>query len=294
MANKIATIALNPEWLKKAGIELPDNASTRAKAVAELKEAGAEYVPMNNECGYVLNVLNAARKNATAMDKAKYEMSVELALIDRTEAYKLAKNADGKPYTSTLALARDVCPGLQKSTVANVIGTGRNVYLPAIEGKFGKSGKTLLELPPSTAAALKSVISDTTTQKDAISAIQKATKGGRKLTQADAKSISQSIRNATQERGAGGAVNAAITGNVAVRENISTETDADKLNKLKAELADAIPAALWSAQDGDITMTITSDGVTYLKAAISTACASSEPKDAKRLLVALRAIMLMR
>lgn len=291
MANKIATIALNPEWLKKAGIELPDNATTRANAVTELKEAGAEYVPTNPECGYVLSVLNAARRNAAAMDNAKYEMAVELALIDRTEAYKLAKNADGKPYTSTLALARDVCPRVQKSTIANVIGTGRTVYLPAIEGKFGKNGKTLLELPPSTAAALKSVIADAATQKDAIARIQKATKGGRKLTQSEAKDISKAIRNDTQERGAGGAVNTAITGNVAVQQNITTETDADKLAKLKAELANAIPDALWDIQDGDVTMTITSDGVAYLKTAISTACQSDDAKDAKRLLVALRSVM---
>lgn len=302
-ANKSAkkpALELTPSFLARMGIELSDTPDTAARARDELKEAGALFVPTNAESGYLLTVLNDVRGAVELKEMAGMHIAVELAIVDATEAYKNAQNADGKPYTSTLALARDLLPGLEKSTVAAYIGTGRTTYLPAMQGAYGKGGKVLLGLPQSTADALKSVVGNEETREIALKAIAQATKGGKTLTQARAKAIAKDIRNGgdgtgatgkaaeSAGRSAGGAVNAAENGDTKAQAEVKELNDKEKLDAVKAIVRKAFPVDLIYEKDGEKSLVLTEDGGAALKEGINRAIQSADIEDARRVLVALR------
>ena len=300
---KKSVLEMTPAVLAKMGIELDNTADAAKRARVQLKEAGALYVPENNESGYLLTVLNDVRGAVDTVETAGQRIAIELALIDVTEAYKTAHNADGKPYTSTLALARDLLPHLQKSTVSSYIGTGRKTYLPAKQGAYGKAGKVLLDLPQSTADALKSVVGDDDTRDIALKAIAKATKGGKTLTQAKAKAIAKDIRDGGDgtgtagttankaSRSAGGAVDTATHGDAQAANEVKEMDDKAKLDAIKAICHKAFPVDLMYEKDGERSFMMTENGGATLKEAINRAIQSADITDARRMLVALRGVL---
>lgn len=190
-------VVLNPDYLKKAGIvlETDKNAAANARAAMIADNHGKGYVPQNTGSDTVIQVMDYARRQIKAGENANRQVCIALASVDMAEGYKDAQDANGKPYTSMLSFAMDVLPMLAKSTVAGIISVGRNIYVPAIQKRFGASSSVLLELPPSTLDALKANLTNVDTRADTIEALKAATKNGGKVTQKLAKGIAKVVRD---------------------------------------------------------------------------------------------------
>lgn len=194
-------VVLNPDYLKKAGIvlETDKNAAANARAAMIADNHGKGYVPQNAGSDTVIQVMDYARRQIKAGENANRQVCIALASVDMAEGYKDAQDANGKPYTSMLSFAMDVLPMLAKSTVAGIISVGRNIYVPAIQKRFGASSDILLELPPSTLDALKANLSNADTRADTIEVLKAATKNGGKnggkVTQKLAKNIAKVVRD---------------------------------------------------------------------------------------------------
>ena len=196
MAKKTTDLlVLNPEYLKKAGIALDNGkeAAANARAAIIADNGGKGYVPQNPASDTVIQIMDYARRQIAAGENANKKVCIALASIDMARGYETAQDKTGKPYTSMLSFAMDVLPTLAKSTVAGLVAVGRNVYVPAIQKRFGASSAILLELPPSTLEALKANLSDENTRGDTIEVL-KACRGD-KVTQKLAKSIAKVVRD---------------------------------------------------------------------------------------------------
>ncbi len=194
---KTDMVVLNPDYLKKAGIvlETDKNAAANARAAMIADNHGKGYVPQNAASDTVIQVMDYARRQIKAGENANRQVCIALASVDMAEGYKDAQDANGKPYTSMLSFAMDVLPMLAKSTVAGIISVGRNIYIPAIQKRFGASSSVLLELPPSTLDALKANLSNVDTRADTIEVLKAATKNNGKVTQKLAKNIAKVVRD---------------------------------------------------------------------------------------------------
>lgn len=200
MAKKSDLLVLSPDYLKKAGIELSNkpDAAAQARSNLTLAKGTAGFIPQNKSADTVIQIMDYARKELAAGESSIKQACIALASVDMAKGYELANDGDGKAYTSMLAFAMDVMPNLAKSTVAGYLAVGRNIYVPAINNRFGRSSSVLLELPPSTLDALKSNLSttvDKTVSEATIEALKEASKKG-KVTQRIAKGISKVIRDA--------------------------------------------------------------------------------------------------
>ena len=205
MATKTATVATvnlasilsNSEMWKRAGIEMPTGTDAAMRARENLKNAGANYVPNSATADNLMIMADMARAGIDAEAQGKRQACILLAAIDASGEYTRALTANGKPYTSTLALARDLFPQLQKSTVANYIGTGRNVYLPALQGSYGKASAGIAEQTPTVGLVIKGVLSDPKTRDTAVRAIGNALKHNTRLSAAEAKQLVTEVKEAT-------------------------------------------------------------------------------------------------
>lgn len=200
MAKKSDLLVLSPDYLKKAGIELSNkpDAAAQARSNLTLAKGIAGYIPQNEASDTVIQIMDYARKELNAGESSIKQACIALASVDMAKGYELANDGNGKAYTSMLAFAMDVMPNLAKSTVAGYLAVGRNIYVPAINNRFGRSSSVLLELPPSTLDALKSNLStnvDKLVSDATIEALKEASKKG-KVTQRLAKGISKVIRDA--------------------------------------------------------------------------------------------------
>lgn len=190
-------LVINPEYLKKAGIELEmtKNAAANARASLIADNGGKGYVPQNAASDTVVQIMDYARRQAMTGDSAYRKVCIALASVDMSEGYRDAQDANGKPYTSMLSFAMDVLPSLAKSTVAGYLAVGRGIYVPAINKRFGASSGILLALPPSTLDALKANLSNDATRGDTIEVLKTAAKNGGKVTQKIAKGIAKVVRD---------------------------------------------------------------------------------------------------
>ncbi len=198
--NKPATVskpfALSAEYLAKAGIEIStaENAAADARAALMAHNGGKGYIPQNAAADTVIKVMNYAREELEAGENANRNVCVALASVKMARAYEQANDANGKPYTSMLAFAMDVLPNLSKSSVASFLNVGETIYVPAIQGKFGKASNTFFALPPSTLDAVKANLANENTRADTIEVIKAAAKSG-KVTQKLAKNIAKVVRD---------------------------------------------------------------------------------------------------
>lgn len=195
MAKNNELLVLNPEYLKKAGIALDNSkdAAANARAAIIADNGGKGYVPQNPASDTVIQIMDYARRQIAAGENANRKVCVALASVDMARGYETAQDRNGKPYTSMLSFAMDVLPNLAKSTVAGLLAVGRNIYVPAIQKRFGASSAILLELPPSTLDALKANLSNADTRADTIEVL-KAAKND-KVTQKLAKNIAKVVRD---------------------------------------------------------------------------------------------------
>lgn len=276
-----APIVITADLWKRAGITIDTSKDAATIARQNLKDAGAAYIPMGTDSDNLLVIMDGVRTNIDASENARRNACVMLAAIDASGEYRKALNANGKPYSSTLALARDLFPTLEKSTVANFIGAGRSVYLPAINGRFGKTGsRVMLEQTPSNAAVLKGVIADESTRDAALKAVQEAVKKQGKLTKRAAQGIVKGIKNPSNDGGRPDSDRA--------MERAQTEmSEMDKYNKVLKKILDCIPQTLRDTDSGDIHITIPEQLKGDLKRTLQEAVVSTDAHDAQIVLKAL-------
>lgn len=197
--NENNTLSVNAKFWRDAGIVMPEGHKAAEIARQSLHDAGAHYVPGGDSADTLVIAANIVSESVRTEANARRTAAITLAWIDRNEVYKTAIAANGKPYTSTLAMARDLLPGLEKSTVANLIGAGRDVYTPAIEGKFtAAQNKALLDLNPSVAVRIKSAMGDKATAEEragVLKGIMDVRKQGRAPSKKDADEIVKNIKN---------------------------------------------------------------------------------------------------
>lgn len=190
-------VVLNSDYLKKAGItlDMSKQAAANARAAMIADNHGKGYVPQNTSSDTVIQIMDYVRQQIQAGENANRQVCVALASVDLSKSYEEAMDAHGKPYTSMLAFSMDVLPMLAKSTVAGLLAVGRNIYIPAIQKRFGASSSVLLELPPSTLDALKANLTSDATRADTIEVLKAGTKNGGKVTQKLAKQIAKVVRD---------------------------------------------------------------------------------------------------
>lgn len=197
--NKYNAIAVDASFWRSAGIVMPAGHEAAEIARQALRDGGAHYVPAGDGADNLVIAANVVAESVRTEANARRTASITLAYIDKHGMYRTAIAANGKPYTSTLAMARDLLPGLEKSTVANLIGAGRDVYTPAIEGKYtAAQNKALLELSPSVAVRIKSAMGDRATPEEkatVLKGIMDVRKQGREPSKKDADEIVKAAKN---------------------------------------------------------------------------------------------------
>lgn len=290
-ANKPLSIAAA---IEKAGIIIDKSPDAAVIARENLRKSGAEWVPATSYSDKVVVMSDTIRSNFAAADNGIKNACLLLAVIDETKEYANALNAKGKPYSSTLELARDLFPKLERSTVSNYITAGRNVYLPAARGIYGKASDALLAQSPSNATIFAGYVGDANKSKatKALAAIQEAyDKNGGKITAKTARTIVKDLKADGKERGAGGIVaNSDSAMNSAKEEyNIMAETDA--YNSVLKRLLEYVPQSLKDKSDGDVTITIPESHVADMSGMLAKAIASEDVNDKNRLLKALRKVI---
>lgn len=266
---------LSPEaaFWRAAGIEMPVGRKAADIARKSLKEHGANYVPLGESSDAVVIAADVIGMSLITEANARKNAAITLAWIDRTEGYKKAIAANGKPYTSTLAFARDVLPNLEKSTVANLIGAGRDVYTPAIEGKYMPDvNKVLLELNPSAAIRLKSTMGDKATteeRENTVKAVFDTYREKGTITKKDADEIAKTVKNPSAET-AGGAV-----GNAVGRaKKLSRKELRDRYD---ATLRKVFPASNVILNDSGLTVTVPKEYINTLKTMLTVAETAENP-----------------
>lgn len=227
---KSAIALATPNFWRAAGIALPTGDDAAMVARQALKDSGAHYIPAGTSADMALVVANVAQEAYSAAENSRKNAAVALAWLAETKEYSKAISANGKPYGSITAFARDVMPGLEKSTVDNLVASGRKLYLPAIMGKWSKAqNAAVLALKPSQAAQLKSCFGDKSTAeetKQAVEAIAKTMREKGTLSKKDASDIVKAVRTPSSDSAKGA-------------------TDAGKTRKLsRKELRDSYDAKL--------------------------------------------------
>jgi len=272
----------------KLGIEIPKGAKAAESARASLIKAHAQYVPMGTDCDNLMIIANAVRESLDASDTSRRNAAVMFAAIDETHEYTRALNANGKPYSSTLALARDLFPTLEKSTLANLIGAGRTIYLPALNGAYGKAAsQLLLEQSPTNAGVLKSVIADDSKRDAAIKAVSAAVKKQGKLTKKAAQEIVKSLKDGADVEKSNGNPDNSAAQDANAQAQVTEMSEQDKYNHVLAKMMEYVPQSVRDVTDGDITVMVLSNKVAPFKRTVQEALVSSDPGDAKRVLKAL-------
>lgn len=271
------------DMLAKWGIELDTSMDGLEIARNNLKENGALNVPVNSDSGLLIRLSDAAMQNIRAAAKGNRNAGIILALIDETEEYTHGTNAQGKPYTSTLAFARDMFPMLEKSTVANFVTGGRKVLLPALRGDMGGVGKQLLaEQSMTNASILAGIIGDPAKRGAALDKLKEYVDAKGKLSTAKARKFVKDFNddwakkhgaNAEQKDGKNSETDAAMD---AAKKQVRENEAEDKARKVKARIAEYIPTAYRTFADGDLTLFVPDGKVAALKAVFQDAMKSGE------------------
>lgn len=319
MENKMTktnALTLDASYLERAGIVLDKstNAAAKARANLTLANGGKGYIPQNAGSDRVVQIMDYVRGEIANGENALKHVCVALASVDMSEEYRNATDANGKPYTAMLPFAMDLLPTLAKSTVAGYLSVGRNIYVPAIRNRFGKSSGALLALPPSTLDALKSLLNDDDISPYAIEAIKTAGKSGN-VTQRLAKGIAKTIRDAISNgtlsklkatdivkaaKGDANALKIVYPDNTATTRTPGGAT-ANGGNKAAQEAANtdaynAVKAALMgymtlSVATNNVTITMTDAQASSLAGLLKRALTSNDENDARRVVRGLLEII---
>lgn len=315
MADNKDILVLNPDYLKKAGIEISNakDAAAKARAALTIANNGKGYIPQNAGSDMAVQIVDYVRQELNAGESAMKHVCVALASLDMAEEYKNAHDNNGKPYTSMLGFAMDILPNLAKSTVAGYMAVGKNIYVPAIRNRFGAASKTLLALPPSTLDAIKANLGKDEYRNNTIEAIKAASKQGN-VTQRLAKAIAKIVRDAVDNKTIGNLTAAQIVkaakgdantlkivypdkptetrtggatangGNAAAQENHNNEA----YNVVKAKMREYVAMTEINGNKGVAFTQTQIDGLSgYLKRALT----SNDENDARRVVRALLEII---
>ena len=268
MAKKLESLSPEMAFWRAAGIEMPTGHKAADIARENLKAHGANYVPLGETSDTVVIAADVISQSLITEENARKNAAVTLAWIDRTEAYKKAIAANGKPYTSTLAFARDVLPKLDKSSVANLIGAGRAVYTPALEGKYTPDvNKALLALNPSSAIRLKSAMGDKATEDEresAIKGIMDTLKEKGSVSKKDADEIAKAAKNPSADKAGG-----SVKGKKLTRKELRDRYD--------ATFRKVFPAANVVLNDKGLTVTVPKEYINTLKTMLTVAETAENP-----------------
>lgn len=290
----VPSLVINPDFWKKAGIEIATDANSADEARKNLEKAGASYVPVGNSADNLLIIMDKVREDIDASDNAERDACVMLAAIDASAEYTRALNANGKAYTSTLALAKDLFPYLQKSTIAGYIGAGRNVYLPAIQGKFGKvAGQVLMGQSPSNAAILKGVLTDENTRQQALKSVTDTVKKNGKLTARAARDIVKDINDKNGRPGRTGGSTKQTESEQARKAGQTTNmAQQDMTNQIKSRLLGVFdPATCTKSPDGDVSLNLMANQVAELKRLFQEVLVDTNPDTWKTMVFNLMKVM---
>lgn len=276
------TIATMNELLDKAGIIIDKSENAAENARANLHANGAAFVPVGTTSDTLVILADGISNGIAMAAQGKKNASILLAMIDETEEYKRGLDSKGKPYTSTLAFARDLFPSLQKSTVSGFINAGRNAFLPALRGEYGKASQAVLGQSTSNASLLAGYLSSSNKQerKEALSALTDAyneTNGN--VSKARAQSIARDLRKKyrtddTTRNATTAATDAQAQGALESANMYST---------LKSQFSFYVPPTLREEdKDAGITITIPKEQVAGFKAAMAKAISTEDAtfKDA--------------
>lgn len=280
--------------IEKAGIIIDKSPDAAAIARENLRKSGAEWVPATSYSDNVVILSDTIRANLSAADNGIKNACLLLAVIDETQEYQNALNAKGKPYTSTLELARDLFPHLKRSTVSNYITDGRSVYLPAARGLYGKASAALLAQSPSNATIFAGYVSDKDKRKatKALNAIQAAYDSGNgKITAKVARDLAKELKAMDDPETANGAVSNSDRSMTKARAEYNVMEQADAYNQILKKMLEYVPQALKYKTDGDITVTIPHQHVDAFNQLIADAIVSDNADDKNRVLKALRKVI---
>lgn len=280
--------------IEKAGIIIDKSADAATIARENLRKGGAEFVPDTANSDKVVILSDTIRANINVAENGVKNACLLLAVIDETEEYKNALNAKKKPYNSTLELARDLFPRLEKSTVANYITAGRSVYLPAARGMFGKASGALLAQSPSNATIFAGYVGDSDKGKatKALSVIQETyDKNNGKITAKAARTIVKELKAGEIKGKAGGIVANSDKAMDAAKQEYNAMAETDAYNSILKKMLEYVPQSLKDKSNGDITITIPESHVADLSGIIAKAMTSDDVNDKNRVLKALRKVI---
>lgn len=229
--------------IERAGGYVPDGASETLLACA------ASVVKNAKEA------LNAGRKTALA-----------LAVIERTEEYKVLKGPNGKPFKSASQLFAAMFPNLAESTVRNYLNAGRTVYLPYAEGKLESDFAFLNDLEPGTVLSMCGALNDKKARK-ALPAVLKENKTAERPTQSAVKKAAAEARKVAspdkaKENGTSG------TANKDAKAAADTAAEELRVAIKKVFMPDYI--------DGELHMIVGEDRIGQYKALMTEACRNPE------------------
>lgn len=280
--NNKNTLSLTaPNFWKIAGIALPTSPDAALVARQALKESGAHYIPAGTSADMALVVANVAQEAFAASENSRKNAAIALAWLAETGEYAKAIAANGKPYSSITAFARDVMPGLEKSTVDNLVASGRKLYVPALMGRWTKAqNAAILALKPTQAAQLKSCFGDKATKEEtaaAVDAIAKAVREKGTVSKRDAAEIVKTVRNPSAESASG-----------------KTDTRARKMSRKElrdqydAQLRRILPASNVHIGDNGMTIVIAKADVEVLRTMLKIAEAPANTEVWPALIGALK------
>lgn len=216
--NIIPASTLTPTFFKKAGINLKFTPESAKNARAILEQNGATLCK-DERADDVYVIAADALKSATTMDEYKKRAAIELAALDMSGVAKTLPSPDGKNYTSTHALFKDILPRLSDSTISNLLGVGRDMFVPALNGTYSDNpalNKAISNLTPSNALIVKGALKDDKTAERVKKSLIES-KG--ELTANEARTI---VRNAKQAAG----VDKKSRDEANTRKKVSTEDSA--------------------------------------------------------------------
>lgn len=272
-------LVLNAAHWKKVGIAIDTSADAVKYARQSLIDNGATNLPdeTDKEAATAMVVMSTVQDRMNASKNAAREIAILLASMDASKEYAKVHDANGKPFTSVLALAKAWFPRLEHSTLAGYVGAGRYGYLPAARGEYGKAAQRAIgAMPANTIAVLRSALANDEKRDLVLEAVKKNPSMSKKAAQ----ELIQEINGKSKRKP-----------RTADESTVNAAAAAEQLNNADtyAKCQAVVKAALVrSAADGEINVTVREDGKAGLKRMIQEALVNDDAGYAR---AALRALM---
>lgn len=172
-ATTTAIDLMSLSFLKEAGVKIDLSAKSIKAARRALIDNGAVLAAdKRSDLPYV--VAAQALTHVGQAEASKRQAAIELAILDKSGVAMTMTSPNGKPYTSTRALFKDIFPSLSVKTLSNYLGVGRDVYVPALTGELtddSKLNSSIAALPPSQALVLKGTLNSDKTKSAMVAAL---------------------------------------------------------------------------------------------------------------------------